>query len=214
MVQNMIIEKDLITDDGFYLIDDVKIGFLFDEEYGGYIISSGSGRISELHIPATINGLPVIDIDGDIVDTLHGFDKIITNDNPYFKVIDGVLFSGDSKRLIIYPPEKKNEFYEIPASIKSISDGAFCCNQHLKRLVIPKGTEYIVQYALGCCKNLEEIWIPKSLKQVMLKAFIYCNSLKDIYFEGNEAEWRSIDFTYCNEALTNAAVHLNSQQLP
>ena len=49
----------------------------------------------------------------------------ITSLSPRFKTIDGVLFSGDMKTLLCYPPAKKAEHYEIPEGVDPQTLGAY-----------------------------------------------------------------------------------------
>ena len=200
--------KNVVTNDNYYLFNDIKIEFFFDDDINGYVITEAKGNINELFIPNTINGKPIKDINGNIFWNLTGFDRIIVSeDNDNFTVIDGVLFTKDMKKLIMYPPEKKNKLYIVPEDVEEIGEDSFC-NKYLKTLIFPAGLKWIIQYAIAC-KNLETLYIPRTLKKVYFKAFSGCDSIKEVYYQGTKEDWVMIDFTDFNCSLTEAQVHFN-----
>ena len=69
--------------------------------------------------------------------------SISTLDNEHYKVVDGVLFSQDMKKLYCYPAGKEDEIYRIPDGVTSIEDGAFYNAIHLKELYIPDSVKYV-----------------------------------------------------------------------
>lgn len=200
---------NIITDQDYYVFDGIKVKFYFDEEFNEYILEMAEGHSDTLFIPSTINNKPVTFIE--FVDWgIGGYDKVIVSEkNPYFRAIDGVLFTSDMKELVIYPPEKKDEVYFIPKGVELIGEDSFVSNKYIKTLIFPTGFRQIVQYALACCKNLETLYIPKTLESVLLKAFYFAESVRDVYFEGTEDEWSNINFTDCNWSLTDAEIHFN-----
>ena len=52
---------------------------------------------------------------------------VVEEGNEYFKAIDGVLFSKDTKRLVAFPPAKilENGVYEIPEGVEQIDELSF-----------------------------------------------------------------------------------------
>ena len=201
--------KNVVTNDNYYLFNDIKIEFFFDDDINGYVITEAKGNINELFIPNTINGKSIKDINGNIFWNLTGFDRIIFSEyNDNFTVIDGVLFTKDMKKLIMYPPEKKNKIYIVPEGVEEIGEDSFY-NKYLKTLIFPAGLKWIIQYAMAC-KNLETLYIPRMLKKVYFKAFLGCDSIKEVYYQGTKEDWDMIDFTDFNCSLTEAQVHFNS----
>lgn len=189
---------NISTYQNYYIFNGIKIKFFYDEEIDGYVLTEAKGELDDFFIPNTINGKPIKDINGSILWELTGYDKIsVSNDNSNFQVVDGVLFTCDMKRLVIYPPEKKNEIYSVPKGVEEIGEDSFC-NHYIKTLVFPAGLKWIIQYAIEC-RNLETLYIPKTLKKVYFKAFAGCGFIKRIYFEGTEEDWNKIDFTDFNQ---------------
>lgn len=111
------------------------------------------------------------------------------------------------KRLVMYPPEKKNEVYLIPNGVEEIGEDSFC-NNYIKTLIFPLGIKYIIQYSIGC-RNLETLYIPKTLEKVYFKAFAGCNLIKTVYYQGTEEEWNNIDFTDFNQSVTEADIRFS-----
>ena len=58
--------KNVVTNDNYYLFNDIKIEFFFDDDINGYVITEAKGNINELFIPNTINGKSIKDINGNI----------------------------------------------------------------------------------------------------------------------------------------------------
>ncbi len=81
----------------------------------------------------------------------------ITNESPYFNLVDGVLYNKDFTRLIYYPISKLDEKYVIDSRCKILGKHSF----------------YL-------CDNLKEITIPKSVIKLENNPFSGCNQLRII----------------------------------
>lgn len=93
----------------------------------------------------------------------------VSKDNPYFMVVDGVLYSKDMKKLISYPYGKTNEEYSILTGVEELSTRSFAYINNLKTLNMPKSV-----------KKLDE-------------CFYSMTSSLMINYQGSEAEWNAID---------------------
>ena len=61
---------------------------------------------------------------------------IIAYDNPYYCFVEGVLFSKDMKKLILYPAQKKDQSYSVP---EGVEEACFLNkNDYLVTLNLPK----------------------------------------------------------------------------
>ena len=133
---------------------------------------------------------------------------IISTENPYFTVVDGVVFSKDLMRLVYYPPNRDGEEYNIPEGVAKIGDYAFTENQNLKKIVFPKSFaildngvlyefnlsnspkletveiygrwKYIPANFVAGCASLKKITIPGSVTRIEVNAFLGCSSLEEI----------------------------------
>lgn len=83
---------------------------------------------------------------------------VLEKGNTAFKIIDGVLYSKDKMRLILYPPQLTNEHY-----------------------VIPEGTVAIRPYAFTNCLSLKSITIPQSMTRIETDAFLGCINLETFH---------------------------------
>lgn len=112
--------------------------------------------------------------------------------NENYCSVDGVLFSKDMTRLLKYPDEKNDEEYSVPTSI---IDMYGIRNNHLKRLTIPDGVEF-VWYANSdplasiYGENLETVVLPGSL-ETFFGAITKRKNAK-IEFGGTVEEWKSL----------------------
>ncbi len=89
---------------------------------------------------------------------LNGSDSFecidISKNNKYYCSIDGVAFSKDKKKLLKYPPAKKDEIYTIPDSVSKLSmPMGFTLNENLKAVIIPKSVKEISLYTFGTSLN-------------------------------------------------------------
>ena len=67
----------------------------------------------------------------------------IASDHKYLQLIDGVLFTKDTMRLICYPAGKTESSYALPDGVTEIGDSAFSGNTKLKTLIIPSSVTKI-----------------------------------------------------------------------
>lgn len=80
----------------------------------------------------------------------------VDEDNSDFMAEDGILFSKDGKKLLVYPPAKEGATYTVPDSVETICDDSFANNQNLERVTIGNVKEI---GRLGQAKKLSEITV-------------------------------------------------------
>lgn len=98
-------------------------------------------------------------------ETNNGLKKItVSKKNPYFIAKQGVLFSKNRKKLLLYPREKKNKKYKLPSSVKEIGDIAFARNEHIQEVVLPKKLNLLGAGAFCGCRSLSKINLTKQTK--------------------------------------------------
>ena len=93
----------------------------------------------------------------------------VSENNKFFKSVDGVLFSKDGTALLAFPWAKT-------------------CNSY----IIPDGVTTVGDYAFFSCKNLNAVIIPTTVKSVEKRAFDWCVNLTAICYTGTEEEWKEI----------------------
>ncbi|MCI7422628.1 MAG: leucine-rich repeat domain-containing protein [Ruminococcus sp.] len=80
----------------------------------------------------------------------------ISEDNPYYQSIDGIIYSKDGKAIGPVPPAIPFDSVDFDG-ITAIGDFAFCCRESEKEFVIPKQITSIGDFAFyGCCE--EDYW--------------------------------------------------------
>ncbi len=65
----------------------------------------------------------------------------VDSKNQQFHSENHVLFDKDMKRLICYAPDRPEEEYRLPSSVKVLKKYSFFFPRHLKRLYIPRGVK-------------------------------------------------------------------------
>ena len=91
-------------------------------------------EMTALEIPASVEALG-----NNIVDHCFKLTHLIVHaDNPYFKSIDGVIYTKDGKTLVLCPPGKTGEFV-VPAHATFIAPYAFRTCKKITAIVLPEG---------------------------------------------------------------------------
>lgn len=91
-------------------------------------------NFKRIYIPPTVNVIQHSSVFSESLD-LESID--VDENNPYFRSIDGVLFTKNNEVLICYPCNKKGRTYIIPDGTKGLADYAFA-NSHLEVVFFPK----------------------------------------------------------------------------
>lgn len=155
-----------------------------------------SKNIKTIFLPSTIESFGLF---------LSGLESVtVDNANPYYKSVDGSVYSKNMSTLLYVPPMKdklvipngverigtgKNAVFgslgtdiipqcsmiSIPETVKTISDYAFYSCSNLRSIVIPNSVETIGNYAFWGNKALNEISLSTSLKSIGRLCFEWCN---------------------------------------
>ena len=233
-------------------------GLSFIATTGGYSVSKGTATASEVIIPAKYNGIPVVQISGfsnytnlinitipasvtNIISSFSGTTSLesieVSNDNPNYKSVDGVLYNKDGTILIQYPLGSSRTSYIISNSVISIGLYAFysCSNleditfesnsqvtriEHetfyncssLISITLPDSLIIIGDYSFKNCTSLTTLTIPNSVTHIESSAFNNCNNLDSIIFEDNSQiiSISSQAFSHCS-SLTSVIFGEHSQ---
>lgn len=104
-------------------------------------------------------------------------DIFINANNPYFSLLDGVLYNKDNSNLLIYPPAKsKPGEYVIPSSINQIGDGAFTNSNFTSINAINSSITSIGRSAFNS-SQISSFSFPKTLTEIVKLAFANCPNL-------------------------------------
>lgn len=102
--------------------------------------------------------------------------------NTRYMVEDGVLFSKDQTRLILYPRADERTSYTVPEGVKFISPYAFSKALKLKEIVLPDTVEQIGKSGFSGCKALWEVTLPQQTWYLGEGVFSGCTGLTEVTF--------------------------------
>ena len=124
----------------------------------------------------------------------------VDSKNPYYSVIDGVLFNKEGDTLLIYPG-KKGTSYQVPEGTVTIESYAFYENE-LKYIKLPSTLKIANDSAFSACSELISITIPKSVSSIDIRDFVYLDSLEEIHVESGNKLYASYNGILYNAAKT------------
>ena len=123
---------------------------------------------------------------------------VVSETNPYFTVVEGILYSKDMKKVIGCPPALEMTELKISEKAEIINDYAFAACYKLKTAVIPENIKQINNAAFVACINLESIELPESINAVYMDTFYLCESLKTVKFNGDISAIGAGAFSVCS----------------
>ncbi|MDO4544191.1 MAG: leucine-rich repeat protein [Clostridia bacterium] len=127
-----------------------------------------STKLIGIDIPKNVSS-----IEGAPFPACHKMTEIrVAEDNPYYKAVDGVLFSKDGKTLVQYPAGSPKVNYSVPVGTERIGAGAFYWSPTLQNVAIPEGVVSIGEYAFFSCMGITSFNLPDSLRKVEQRAFM------------------------------------------
>ena len=118
----------------------------------------------------------------------------VSDNNEYYKSIDGNLYTKDGKILLQYIISNTATYFAIPDTVTTIKDSAFRNCKKLKNITIPNSVVTIEQNAFYDCTGLIYVSIPSSVKTIGTNAF-FNNKYPAIYVSasskpsGWDANW-------------------------
>ena len=100
-------------------------------------------------------------------------------ENQNYKSEEGILFSKDGKRLIVYPHNYGQSFYRIPDTVEKIEVLAFAGDQNLEELEMGDNVKEIGHLAFLDCEKLTKITFGNGV-QSMEMLISYCPKLTSL----------------------------------
>ena len=133
------------------------------------------GEVTEMYLPAGVETLGLQSIYNNGITNLT-----VAEDNPYFHLTDGVLYSTDNTKLVWVPWYLELGEYVIPDSVTEICQGAFSSDITLERVTIPESVTVIGRSAFSFCTSLRELTLPGNLASIGESAFEGCDGLEEL----------------------------------
>lgn len=100
--------------------------------------------------------------------------------NPYFKSVNGVMYSKDMTKLLFYPSAAAATTFDVPSTVTRIESNAFSSNDNLVEITFPEGLTWLSNRALSNCDNLVSIELPDALQHISAMNFSYCDNLSHV----------------------------------
>lgn len=133
---------------------------------------AGCTGLKEIHIPAGVSEIGAL--------AFHGCTGLrtvtVAKENPAYSAVDGILLSGDKRRLLYYPAGSDRRTYTLPAEVSSVEADAFY-GSGLVEVTLPGELRSIGERAFYANTGLEQIVLPERLTDVGAQAFAQCRSL-------------------------------------
>ncbi len=105
----------------------------------------------------------------------------VSEQNPLFRSIDGVLFSKDGTKLLFYPFARLGDTYTVPPGTREVSFGAFHQGtRYIRHVILPDGLQVIDGGAFENCETLQSVYIPDGVKVIGTSAFENCSHLTTV----------------------------------
>lgn len=99
---------------------------------------------------------------------------IVSRDNPFFRVADGLLIHEPSHTLIAVAPAALPLSVTVPDDVQAIGASAFYNVQSLQKIVWPKGLKRVGEMAFADCKDLRTIKFEGKVSNMAENAFTGC----------------------------------------
>ncbi len=195
--------------------------------WSDFILPRPKSRLKKVKLPESLRQLKLGSFRGSSIEEIHvpknlvdadrGFymmeclkDITVSEENPVYSSVDGILYSKDGKTLIQYPVGREKTENHIPEGTEKIAMGAFERYNNIEidrfnTLVIPEGVTSVGASAFYDC-YVQTVYLPKSLTEIGTNAFFNYNhaivpnpkyhlgrpEIKSVYYAGSKADWEKI----------------------
>ncbi len=136
-----------------------EIRFPDSLEHIGHCAFLKCGKLKNILIPEQVKHIGY----GAFADCSSLEEITVSENNPFFTAIDGVLYNKEITELYCCPAGKKS--IQIPETVTKIRKFAFWGCQHLTEVHIPASVKHIQYGAFRGCTGLTEILIPVTVLQ-------------------------------------------------
>lgn len=150
----------------------------------------GCEAITQIRIPASVK-----EFDGSCFAGCNIATYVVDSNNPYFTVVDGVVYSKDITKLVAFPSAYPNKHFVVPQSVRIIGCSAFM-NSQIDTIELPVGLTTIEASAFECCA-IRSIELPNSVTYIGVYAFQFCHKLEELKLSNCVSKIREQTFSSC-----------------
>ena len=133
-----------------------------------------------------------------IQEYLHIEKLDVSSSNKTYKTKNNVLYTFDLSELVYCPSALNSTTFDIPSTVKRISDRAFYLNSTIKEINCNDGLESIGATAMSSMSNLEKVHINSSLANIGEWAFSYDTKLTNVSIDCNISQINKFLFFGCS----------------
>ena len=90
----------------------------------------------------------------------------LSEENPYMKLVEGVLYTADGKALLLYPAKDARESYTVLEGTEILEEWSLAGARYLKELILPSSLKEIKMASIASCISLRELVIPDSVHTI------------------------------------------------
>ena len=154
--------------------------------------------INHLHLPDSVN----IIADNAFANCSFMRSFSVSSTQPFYYVVDDVLFRKFDQTLFAYPAKKEAEFYCVPDDVVNINSYAFSSSQYLSTVILPRSVTSIGAYAFANSKSLTSVSIPDTIKEINEGTFSSCSTLTTISLPLSVSSIANNAFSSCESLLS------------
>ncbi len=180
--------------------------YIYGSDNASACLYGDHSEFKNVVIPDEINGVPVnsfivncnlnagtvtlpasIEYFNDSIDLQYDNTQyyIVSEDNPWFRSVDGIIYNKDMTELVKVPSNYESDEIVIPDTVKTIRRGAFHSLRHVRSVILPEGLEIIGANAFCGADKLCKIYMPETLDTICDNAFNGCTALEEILIPEN-----------------------------
>ncbi|MCM1226834.1 MAG: leucine-rich repeat protein [Clostridium sp.] len=147
-----------------------------------------------------LNGITTVEIPKSFTDSEELKETPVENinvaeGNTSLCSVDGVLFSKDMTKLIVYPSGKKDTEYTVPEGVEILGTDSFCHCENLTKLNLSETLRLIDTFAFKECSNLNDLIISEGLETIADTAF-FGMGFNELVFPKSLKSLGKASFTY------------------
>lgn len=135
---------------------------------------NGCSEVTSVYIPKSIQGIG----DAAFGDMISCKSIEVSEENRYYKSINGVLYTKDGKVLLAYPSGRRQKKFQVPQGVKYIASGAFMKADYLETVVLPESVNYVYESAFLSCDNMRRAVLKGDIENLAHYSF-YRTAIKN-----------------------------------